>query len=148
MFAIIRTAMVSLRRDRGGLALSFLLPVVFFSIFAVIFGGRRDTTPKVHVLVVDEDHSPASERLVKGLKQEGSLVVTSGPEAVKGAEQPDYTAATAEIAVREGVAPVAVIIPHGFGENPISFGPADTKRPTVQLLEDRSDMIAPQRIGG
>ena len=148
MFAIIRTAMVSLRRDRGGLALSFLLPVVFFSIFAVIFGGRRDTTPKVHVLVVDEDHSPASERLVKGLKQEGSLVVTSGPEAVKGTEQPDYTAATAEIAVREGVAPVAVIIPHGFGENPISFGPADTKRLTVQLLEDRSDMIAPQMVTG
>ena len=148
MFAIIRTAMVSLRRDRGGLALSFLLPVVFFSIFAVIFGGRRDTTPKVHVLVVDEDHSPASERLVKGLKQEGSLVVTSGPEAVKGVEQPDYTAATAEIAVREGVAPVAVIIPHGFGENPISFGPADTKPPTVQLLEDRSDMIAPQMVTG
>ncbi len=148
MFAIIRTAMVSLRRDRGGLALSFLLPVVFFSIFAVIFGGRRDTTPKVHVLVVDEDHSRASERLVKGLKQEGSLVVTSRPEAVKGAEQPDYTAATAEIAVREGVAPVAVIIPHGFGENPISFGPADTKRPTVQLLEDRSDMIAPQMVTG
>ena len=33
--------MVSLRRDRGALALSFILPVVFFSIFAVIFGGRR-----------------------------------------------------------------------------------------------------------
>ena len=46
MFAIVRTAMVSLRRDRGALALSFILPVVFFSIFAVIFGGRRDTTPK------------------------------------------------------------------------------------------------------
>ena len=38
--AIVRTAIVSLRRDRGALALSFILPVVFFSIFAVIFGGR------------------------------------------------------------------------------------------------------------
>src|SRR2546430_17138586 len=47
--AIVRTAMVSLRRDRGALALSFILPVVFFSIFAVIFGGRRNTTPKVKV---------------------------------------------------------------------------------------------------
>ena len=52
--AIVRTALVSLRRDRGALALSFILPVVFFSIFAVIFGGRHDTTSKVHVLVVDE----------------------------------------------------------------------------------------------
>jgi hypothetical protein len=65
---IVRTAIVSLRRDRGALALSFLLPVVFFSIFAVIFGGRRNTTPKVTVLVVDEDHSRASQRLVQGLK--------------------------------------------------------------------------------
>ena len=66
MFAIIRTAMASLRRDRGALSLSFVLPVVFFSIFAVIFGGRRDSTPKIHVLVVDEDHSRASVRLVQG----------------------------------------------------------------------------------
>ena len=120
--------MVSLRRDRGGLALSFLLPVVFFSIFAVLFGGRRDATPKVHVLVVNKDHRPASERLVKGLEQEGSLVVTVGPEAVKGAEQPDYTAATAEIAVGEGLRG-SRDRGHGFGESPISFGPADTKRP-------------------
>jgi ABC-type uncharacterized transport system ATPase subunit len=62
--AIVRTAVVSLRRDRGALALSFILPVVFFSIFAVIFGGRRDTTSKIHVLVVDEDHSRASGRLL------------------------------------------------------------------------------------
>ena len=58
--AIVRTALVSLRRDRGALALSFILPVVFFSIFAVIFGGAHNSTPKVKVIVVDEDHSRAS----------------------------------------------------------------------------------------
>src|ERR1022692_396394 len=124
MFAIIRTAMVSLRRDRGGLALSFLLPVVFFSIFAVIFGGRRDTTPKVHVLVVDEDHSPASERLVKGLEQESALVGTGGPERVKAPKHPDNPATTGEMAVGGGFAPFAVITPHGFGETPFWLGPA------------------------
>jgi ABC-2 type transport system permease protein len=148
MFAIIRTALVSLRRDKGALALSFVLPVVFFSIFAVIFGGRRDSTPKIHVLVVDADHSLASGRLVQGLKQEGSLVVKTRPEPIKGVEQPEYTAATAETAVKEGAAPIAVIIPQGFGENPISFGPADANRPTIQLLEDSSDMIAPQMVAG
>lgn len=146
--AIIRTAAVSLRRDRGALALSFVLPVVFFSIFAVIFGGRRDTTPKVSVIVVDEDHSHASQRLVQGLKEEGSLVTKTRPEPVKGAEQPEYTAATAEAAVKTGTAPVAVIIPHGFGENPISFGPEDANRPKIQLLEDSSDAVAPQVVSG
>src|SRR5271166_1239855 len=146
--AIVRSARGSLKRDRAALALSFILPVVFFSIFAVIFGGRRDTTPKINVIVVDEDHSRASQRLVKGLKQEASLVVRTRPEPVKGAEQPEYTGATAEIAVREGVAPVAVVVPHGFGENPIALGPPDADRPTIQLLEDSSDVVAPQMISG
>ena len=112
--AIVRTAVVSLRRDRGALALSFILPVVFFSIFAVIFGGQRDTTRKVSVLVVDEDHSHTSQRLVKGLKSEGSLIFKTRPAPVKGTEQPEYTAITAEAAVKAGAAPVALIIPHGF----------------------------------
>ena len=146
--SIVRTAFVSLRRDSGALALSFVLPVVFFSIFAVIFGGRRDSTPKIKVIVVDEDHSRVSQHLAQGLKQEGSLVVKTRPEPVKGVEQPEYTAATAETAVKEGTAPVAVIIPHGFGENPIAFGPRDPSRPTIQLLKDSSDMVAPQMIAG
>jgi len=140
--------MVSLRRDRGALALSFILPVVFFSIFAVIFGGRRDSTPKVKVIVVDSDHSRASERLVKGLQQEEALVVKTRPDPVNGTDQPYYVAATAETAVKEGKAPVAVIIPRGFGENPIAFGPPNANRPTIQLLEDSSDMVAPQMIAG
>lgn len=146
--AIVRTAIVSLRRDRGALALSFILPVVFFCIFATIFGGRRDSTPKVSVIVVDEDHSRASQRLVKGLQSEGSLTVKTQPAPVKGAEQPEYTATTGEAAVKAGRAPVALIIPRGFGDNPISFGPASDNRPTIQLLEDSSDMIAPQVIAG
>jgi ABC-2 type transport system permease protein len=138
IFAIFRTSLTALRRDRGALALSFILPVVFFSIFAVIFGGRRDTTSKIQVLVVDDDHSSASRRLVQGLVREGSLVINTRPAPIKGAQQPEYTAATAEAAVKAGTAPVAVMIPHGFSEN----------RPAVELLEDRSDMIAPQMIAG
>jgi ABC-2 type transport system permease protein len=148
IFPIVRTAMVSLSRDRGALVMSFILPVVFFSIFAVIFGGRHDSTPKIKVLVVDEDHSRISQRLVQGLEREGSLVVITRPAPVKGAEQPEYTALTAEAAVKAGTAPVALIIPHGLGENPISFGPAGGNRPTLQLLEDSSDIVAPQVIAG
>jgi ABC-2 type transport system permease protein len=148
IFAIVRTAIVSLRRDRGALALSFILPITFFSIFAVIFGGRRDTTPKVSVIVADDDHSRASERLVKGLQSEGSLVVKTRPAAIKDVEQPVYTATTAEAAVKAGTASVALVIPQGFGENPIAFGPRDSSRPTIQLLEDSSDMIAPQVVAG
>jgi ABC-2 type transport system permease protein len=148
IFPIIRTALVSLRRDRAALALSFILPIAFFSIFAVIFGGRRDSVPKITVIVVDEDKSHTSQRLVQGLVQEGSLVIRTRPASKnKGTQQPEYTAATAEAAVKAGEAPVALIVPRGFGENPISFrGGQD--RPTIQLLNDNSDMVAWQMVAG
>lgn len=148
MISIMRSAMVSLRRDRGALALSFLLPIVFFSIFAVIFGGQKNSTPKIHVLVADEDHSDVSRRLVEGLKQEKSLIVHTRPAPVKKVQQAEYTAATAEKAVKEGTAPVAIVIPAGFGNNPIQFGPMAGNRVPIQLLEDTSDVVAPQMING
>jgi ABC-2 type transport system permease protein len=147
IFPIVRTALIALRRDRGALAMAFVLPIAFFSIFAVIFGGRRDSTPKVRVLVVDEDHSVASQTLIEGLERETSLSVKRGPPSKQGREQPDYTAATSEAAVKDGTAPVALIIPRGFGENPISFG-ADQNQPKIQMLKDSSDMVAPQVIVG
>ncbi|HLW97567.1 MAG TPA: ABC transporter permease [Candidatus Acidoferrales bacterium] len=144
---IVRTSLISLKRDRGALVLSFILPVAFFTIFAVIFGGRRDSTPKVRVLVVDEDRTPTSQRLLKGLEAEGSLTAFDRPAPKNGVEQPDYTAETAELAVKAGTASVALIIPRGFGAHPLSFGP-DQNGSTIQLLKDSSDMIAPQIVEG
>ena len=146
ILAIVHTALTALRRDRGALALSFVLPIAFFTIFAVIFGGRHDTTPKITVIVVDEDHSPQSRRLVKGLSGE-SLSVKTRPAPKHGMEQSEYTAASAESAVRAGEAPVALVIPAGFGKNPISFG-GGTAPSTIQLLKDSSDMVAAEIITG
>ena len=146
IFAIVRTALIALRRDRGALALSFILPIAFFTVFAVIFGGHRDTTPRINLIVADEDHSPQSQQLIKGLSRE-SLVVKTRPAPKRGAQQPEYTAASAEAAVKAGDAPVALIIPKGFGNNPISLG-GGQQRSTIQLLKDSSDMVAPQMVMG
>src|SRR4029077_14630029 len=51
-----------------------------------------------------------------------------------------------EAAVKAGDAPVAVIIPQGFGEHPIAFDGG--QQSAIQLLKDRSDMVAPQMIIG
>jgi ABC-2 type transport system permease protein len=144
---IIRTAIVSLRRDRAALALSFILPISFFSIFAAIFGGQRDATPKIHVILVDEDQSAGSQQLVHALQRESSLVIMTRPASKDKTASPDYTAATAEDAVKAGDAPVALLVPKGFGQNPISFGPAQTGS-GIQLLNDSSDIIAPQMVMG
>jgi ABC-2 type transport system permease protein len=147
---IVRTAITGLRRDRASLALSFVLPIVFFSIFAVIFGGEHDTIPQVHLIVVDEDHSAASRNLVRGLEREGSLAVSTHPDRNKknAPSPPDYTAASAEAAVKAGDAPVALIIPPGWGQHPIAFGGGDVNNAEIQLLNDQSDAIAPQIVNG
>jgi len=146
IFSIMRAALIGLRRDRGALALSFILPIGFFTIFAVIFGGRGETMPRVKVLVVDEDHSANSESLIRGLEREGSLRVKRRPDPRQGAEQPEYTAASAEAAVKAGAASVALIVPKGFGENPVSFGGGNG--PKIELLKDSSDVVAPQVVAG
>jgi ABC-2 type transport system permease protein len=148
IFAIVRTAVAALRRDRASLALSFVLPIAFFTIFAMIFGSQHDTVPRIRVIVVDEDQSSASRELVKGLDREGSLIIaTRPPSKTKGVEPPEYTGATAEAAVKAGDASVALVIPRGWGKNPISFGPGENGL-AIQLLNDASDTIAPQMVGG
>ena len=149
IFTIVRNGFRSLRRDRGALILSFVLPIAFFSIFAIVFGSMfGDSTPRVNVLVVDEDHSPSSERLVRALRQERALVAVTRPDARSGEPAPpDYTAATAEAAVKHGTAPVALVIPAGFGANPISFMPG-TSRKTIRILHDSSNPVAAQVVAG
>ena len=75
----------------------------------------HDTTPKITVILVDEDQSAASQQLVQGLEREASLTVLLRPTSKEKTAQPEYNAATAEAAVKAGDAPVALIIPKGFG---------------------------------
>ena len=147
IYAIVLTAFKALRRDRAALALSFLLPIAFFSIFAAIFATQHNSTPKISVIVVDQDQSTASRQLVKALEHEASLIVATRPTSKGKTAPPDFTAATAESAVKSGDYQIALIIPHGFGENPISFDSNDDA-PSIQMLNDASDMIAPQMVGG
>jgi len=73
--------------------------------------------------------------------------VKTKPAPKQGVEQADYTAATAEAAVKAGDAPVALIIPHGFGKSNFVWRTRSAAA-TIQLLKDSSDMVAPQVITG
>jgi ABC-2 type transport system permease protein len=149
---IVRTGFRALRRDRVAFILSFVLPIAFFTIFAFVFGNMRNSsTPRVTVLLVDEDQSSASRALVAGLLREPSLDAITHPAATRESQAPvvDYTAATAEAAVRAGSAPAALIIPAGFGAHPISFGPGEqNQKPSFQILNDPSDPVAAQVVSG
>ncbi len=150
VLAVAKNRLMNLRRDRAAFVLAFVLPVAFFSIFAGIFAGSggRAATRKIEVLVVDADGTENSRRFIDGLKRETGLDVRTGPPAEKGstAAEVPYTEAAAEAAVRRGDAPVAVIVPTGFGERPIAFAGGPPAR--ITILADSSDPIAPQVLGG
>ncbi len=142
IFSVFRTSVLNLRRDRAALGLSFLLPLVFFSIFAGIFAPRmRGGMPKVGLIVVDQDESANSRRFLQALKSERSLDVRLSSKSGVS-----YDAVSAEAAVRNGGTSVALIIPRGFGDAPLAFG--DAKHAKLRLLADTSDPIAPQIVSG
>ena len=147
ILAIARNRLMNLKRDRAAFVLAFVLPVAFFTIFASIFAGsNKAVTRKISVAVVDEDGSDVSRRFVRGLQAEAGLSVGLKP-GEENAPGPFYTAAGAEEAVRKGDVPVALVIPKGFGESPMAFGPG-AKRVALRILADTADPVAPQVLQG
>jgi len=148
ILTVARNRLMNLRHDRAAFVLSFVVPIVFFSIFAAIFGGEsnRATTRKIRVAVVDEDGSDGSRRFVEALKAETGLAVQTAPESKSG-RAAAFTRASAEGVVRAGDVPVALVIPKGFGSTTIRFGPGG-EQPKLLLLSDPSDPIAPKVLGG
>ena len=146
MRTLMRVGWTNLRRDRVAQALTFLLPIVFFSIFATVFGGQGDaTTSRIRVAVIDEDHSEVSARLIEGLQNEKGLRAQTTTDASGTGAVLDR--ASAERLVRAGDVPVAIVIPAGLGAALSTNGFAGGG-PSVQLLSDVSDRIAPQMVLG
>ncbi len=142
---LLKISFTNLRRDRVAQAMMFLLPILFFSIFANVFGAQRDPTRKVNLALADEDHSAFSTKLAKALMAEGSLAIRTTTE--KDGKGTPLTRESAEKLVRDGVIPVAVVLPEGLGDNVRLFG-NDGSGVKVQLLADVSDPIAPQMVSG
>lgn len=146
--SILRVHAINLRRDRPAQILTFVVPVVFFTIFALIFGGTRGATRRVQIAAVDESHTATSARLVRALQSEKSLEVTTRAAAGGGSRDTTrvpLTAARAEELVRAGAVPVAVVLPAGIDTSLARF---DGGGVPIRMLSDPSDPIAPQLVAG
>lgn len=141
--AVIRAGWLNLRRDRAALMLSFIVPIVFFSIFAGIFGAQRSKTPKTSVAIADLDQTENSRQLVAALREESALKLVDAPK--NGVKFDDKSA---EAFVKAGEAPVALVIPKGFGASRIHFGDNSKGQPTFRILSDPADPIADQVVNG
>ncbi len=76
IFPAARAMFLTLLRDRGALAMAFVLPPLIFIIFAAIFSAAGGDQLRLHVGVADLARSPTSTRLVEVLRAEPTLRVT------------------------------------------------------------------------
>ena len=146
MGTVMRIALINLRRDRVAQALTFLLPIVFFSIFASVFGSQGDArTGRIRLAIVDDDGSELSQRIAAALAREAGLRVRTTLDG--SADGAPLDRGSAEQLVRSGELPVAIVLPRGLGEAFAQQG-FGGDGPAVQLLSDVSDPIAPQMVMG
>jgi ABC-2 type transport system permease protein len=148
---LVRVSLLNLRRDRPVQILVFVVPIVFFSIFASIFGGRagdRGGTPRVRVAVVDEARTARSAALLAALQADSTLrVTTEAPPAGagRGAASRPLDRARAEALVRAGTVPAALVLPAGLDTSLSRF---DGGGRALPLLVDPSDRMAGPMVTG
>jgi hypothetical protein len=118
--------------------LAFVLPVAFFSIFAGIFSGSgRSATGAIRSRRrrgrLGELAAPRGGAARRG--RAGRANRARDGEGEEGRASSDALhGGVAEQAVRAGDLPVAVVIPKGFGERPISFRPGRELARTLRVL--------------
>lgn len=146
---LLKIQWIRLSRDRVGQTLTFVVPIIFFSIFALIFGSTGGgKTPSVKLAVVDEDQSSASKRVLAALGREDGLKIIR--EAAPRNSTPNtpavpITRERAHELVRDGDVAVALIVPKDWGQ---SFPDFAQEGPEMELLADTSNPVAPQLVGG
>lgn len=99
--AVFQVMLLGLLRDRGALAMGFLIPAAFFIVFATVFAAASGVDMRVQLAIADEAHSATSETLVATLRRL-DVIDASGDR--------ELTAAQVRDRVRRGSADVGLII--------------------------------------
>ena len=150
---LLRINWLTLKRDRVALLLTYVLPIAFFSIFAIVFGGMAtgggggSSGPSgVIVLVVDEDGGELAQRYIDALAaQDGLRVRREQPAETEDAAPVPWTRDDAITAVRRGRAPAALIVPANFEQG---FGTFQPGGPALELIYDGANPIAQFTVQG
>lgn len=151
IWALIKAECIQLKRDRVSQLLTFVLPIAFFTIFALIFGGQKGGgMGRIKLLVVDEDQSQDSARYVRALVADNSLDTMLSLKTNQGGVEVEMPLdrAMAEASVRKGKAPVALVLPPGWSRTFPAFGPVVETNSQALLLVDSSNPVAGRVVAG
>jgi len=124
---VFRVMLLALLRDRGALALAFILPPLIFVIFATVFAGASGNELEIAMAVADEAKTPAAHELVKALR--ASTVLRIADEALSADE--------VRSRVKHGTADVGVVV----RADPVVAAVASGEAPII-VIADRGRAIA------
>ena len=145
---LIRIYMTTLRRDRVALIMRFVLPIAFFTIFALVFGGRGGGVGKLDVALVELAPGQVSHAIAQSLGGEGSLRILTRTRLHPNTRDTTTVAidtTRARALVHEGDVSAAVILPAGLDTTFLSFG---ARKPTFRVWHDPSNPVAAQMVSG
>jgi len=149
---LVRIGWLNLKRDRIGLLLSFVLPVIFLTIFSFIFGGtggdsdgERAGSGSLRVLVADEDRTETSERFILALDALEAVEAVTAPAAAEGVSPAPWTRESMRPEVQRGTAPAGLVIAKGFEAQ---FGDFSGRNPEIELFVDASNPLASNALEG
>ncbi|MFN7738557.1 MAG: ABC transporter permease [Pirellula sp.] len=148
IWTVIQTSLRRLKNNRSELLLTFVVPILFFSIFALIFGARGNSTsgtPRIKVALANDSDSWIAKRASELLVEQPSLQIADQNRSVTRSKAEDW--------VRRGMVSAAIV-----------FGPADSaatnalsesvkpsgdaqpseKLPHIEVLSDSYDQVASQ----
>jgi ABC-2 type transport system permease protein len=133
---IVKINFLNLRRDKAAFILTFVLPIIFFSIFAMIFsrmdGNARDNTIKI--AVADRDQSEMSGKFIDSLQKQKPLEITLAADE-----------ASARKAVHDGKFSAAIVILEGCGA---AMGNPFLDRDCTELVYDAANPLARDAMSG
>ena len=136
--SILYVMLMALVRDRGALAMAFVLPPAIYMIFASIFSGTTGNELRLRVVVYDAVGSAVTERLAKVIRSEPTF---RQPTLREPGKIPSSVAAV-EAMVREDDADVGVIL----ARDPSTGSSADSA--PVIVIGDSAKAVAALIVSG
>jgi len=139
---IIQISWLRLWHNKAELMLTFLVPILFFSIFAWIFGSRGSgATPQLKIAICEEVESDISRATIEVLEKSQSLRFHHSASSSHGPTQRRrLDRAAAEGLVRRGLVSAAIVFTAS------SASDTTDQLPRIEVMADSFDQVAGQVI--
>lgn len=139
---VIQISLLRLWHNKAELVLTFIVPILFFSIFAWIFGSRGSgVTPQIKIAICDEAESHISQATIAILEKSQSLRFHNPSKPIGRMMKPNrIDRASAEALVRRGLVSAAIVFVATSEKESIS------KAACIEVMSDSFDQVAGQVI--